>query len=100
MRYSLDLKGTYRRSPLCDSAIRRKILERIEEYFDGEDLIRFRKFVKRFLDRQPNKPAARDEYQAFELAAADLKKLERYETRAWSRQMRAIRSFIEFSRNS
>jgi hypothetical protein len=41
-----------------------------------------------------------DECQALETAAAELGRLERYETRAWSRQMRAIRSFIELSRNS
>jgi hypothetical protein len=40
----------------------------------------------------------RDEYQAIELAAANLDRLERYDTRAWSRQRRAIRSFIELSR--
>ena len=41
------------------------------------------------------KPQGGDEYRALELAAPDLDALERYETRAWSRQMRAIREFIE-----
>jgi len=36
----------------------------------------------------------RDEYEALEAAAADLIRLERYERRAWSRQKRAIRSFM------
>ncbi len=36
----------------------------------------------------------RDEYEALEAAAADLIRLERYERRAWSRQKRAIRSFL------
>jgi hypothetical protein len=36
----------------------------------------------------------RDEYEALEQAAADLVRLDRYERRAWSRQKRAIRSFM------
>lgn len=36
----------------------------------------------------------RDEVEAFCEAIPDLKKLERYERRAWSRQKRAIRDFI------
>ena len=36
----------------------------------------------------------RDKYEALEAAAADLIRLERYERRAWSRQKRAIRSFM------
>ena len=36
----------------------------------------------------------RDEYEALEEAAADLVRLDRYERRAWSRQKRAIRSFM------
>lgn len=36
----------------------------------------------------------RDEYEALEAAARDLIRLDRYERRAWSRQKRAIRSFI------
>jgi hypothetical protein len=75
------------------------IAARIEEYFDGEDLIALRRFVKRFRDKQPRKPRERDECQAMELAAHELDKLERYETRAWSRQMRAIRTFIELTQD-
>jgi hypothetical protein len=42
----------------------------------------------------------RNEYQALEEAIPDLVRLERYERRAWSRQQRAIREFlnIEFTR--
>ena len=36
----------------------------------------------------------RDEHEALEEATADLVRLERYERRAWSRQKRAIRSFM------
>jgi hypothetical protein len=35
-----------------------------------------------------------------ELAAHELDKLERYETRAWSRQMRAIRTFIKLTQDA
>jgi hypothetical protein len=72
-----------------------EIAERVEEYFDGEDLLALRKFVKRFMDKQPPKPRVRDEYQAMELAAADLDRLERYETR----QMRAMRTFCRTQPN-
>jgi hypothetical protein len=40
-----------------------------------------------------------NENKALELAARDLDALERYETRAWSRQMRAIREFIDIRRS-
>jgi hypothetical protein len=36
----------------------------------------------------------RDEYEAFQAAMPDLARLERYESRAWSRQKRAFREFI------
>ena len=36
----------------------------------------------------------RDEFEAFEQAAIDLIRLDRYERRAWSRQKRAVRAFI------
>jgi len=75
-----------------------EVAARIEEYFDGEDLIVLRRFVKRFMDKQPCKPRERDECEAMELAAPELDKLERYETRMWSRQIRAMRTFIELSR--
>jgi hypothetical protein len=62
-----------------------------------EKLIEARKFVKEFLDQvePPKVRQERTEYEAVELAASDLDALERYETRAHSRQMRAIREFIE-----
>jgi hypothetical protein len=43
----------------------------------------------------------RDEYAALEAAATDLARLSRYECRAWSRQKRALRAFvnIKFMRN-
>jgi hypothetical protein len=74
------------------------ILERVEEYFEGEDLTALRKFVGKFLDRQPARPRQVDECKAFELAAPEIDRLERYESRAWTRQMRAIRNFIEIKR--
>jgi len=36
----------------------------------------------------------RDEFEAFEQAAIDLVRLDRYKRRAWSRQKRAIRAFM------
>jgi hypothetical protein len=36
----------------------------------------------------------RDEFEVFEQAAIDLIHLDRYERRAWSRQKRAIRAFM------
>jgi hypothetical protein len=56
--------------------------------------------VKNFLDRQPTKPRELDEHQALELAAPDLDRLERYEYRAWLRQMRAIRDFIDIKQSA
>ena len=48
---------------------------------------------------EPLEPARnsrdRDEYQAVEAAAPDLDALERYERRAWSRQMRAFGDFMD-----
>ncbi len=75
------------------------ILDRLEEYFDGEDLTAFRKFVKRFIRRQPAPPRKADEFTALELAGPEIDRLERYESRAWTRQMRALRSFIEIRRS-
>ena len=76
------------------------IIDMVEEYFEGEDLTAVRKFVKNFLDRQPTKPRELDEYQALEVAAPDLDRLERYEYRAWLRQMRAIRDFIDIKQSA
>jgi hypothetical protein len=39
----------------------------------------------------------RDEFDAMRLALPDLRRLERYERRAWSRRKRAIRDFIEIT---
>jgi hypothetical protein len=41
------------------------------------------------------KEQERDEYEALEAAILDLIRLGRYERRAWSRQKRAIRKFME-----
>jgi hypothetical protein len=46
------------------------------------------------LARNQIKASQRDEYEAFEAAVRDLVRLDRYESRAWSRQKRAIREFI------
>jgi hypothetical protein len=75
------------------------ILDRLEEYFDGEDLTAFRKFYKRFVRRQPAPRGRADEFTALELAGPEIDRLERYESRAWTRQMRAMRSFIEIRRS-
>jgi len=72
------------------------ILTFVDDDLDAEEHSKFRKFVRKFLKQHPIRPQREiDEYQALELASADLDRLERYETRAHSRQMRAIREFIE-----
>jgi hypothetical protein len=76
-----------------------EILEAIEEYFDGEELTALRKFVKGFIRRQPATPQKVDEFTALELAGPEIDRLEYYESRAWTRQMRAMRSFIEIGRS-
>jgi hypothetical protein len=64
-------------------------------------LQKFQAIEQRLAEMQrSHKSLEGDECQALEAVAAELDRLERYETRAWSRQMRAIRSFIELSRNS
>jgi hypothetical protein len=75
-----------------------EILEAVEEYFDGEDLTALQKFVRRFMRRQPAPPQKVDEFTALVLAGPEIDRLEYYESRAWTRQMRAMRSFIEISR--
>ncbi len=77
----------------------RESLERIEEYFDGEELTALQKFVKRFLYRQPAPPRQVDEFTALELAGPEIDRLERYESRAWTRQMRAMRTFLEIAQS-
>jgi hypothetical protein len=58
--------------------------------------------LARDLARKQIEQQQRDEYQAPEVAIPDLIRLERYARRAWSRQQRAIREFmnIQFRRNS
>jgi hypothetical protein len=48
----------------------------------------------RDLARKEIEQQQRDEHQALEAAIPDLIRLERYERRAWSRQQRAIREFL------
>jgi hypothetical protein len=47
--------------------------------------------------REPKPLAMRDEFDAMRLALPDLKQVERYDRRAWSRRKRAIRDFIEIT---
>jgi hypothetical protein len=47
------------------------------------------------LARQQIEAGQRDEYEAFQAAIRDLVRLDRYESRAWSQQKRAIREFIK-----
>ena len=49
---------------------------------------------ERALDLARQQIKERDEFAAFEQAAIDLVHLDRYERRAWSRQKRAIRAFM------
>jgi hypothetical protein len=77
-----------------------EILEAIEEYFDGEDLTALKNFIRRFMRHQPVPPLKVDEFTALELAGPEIDRLERYESRAWTRQARAMRSLFEISRSS
>jgi hypothetical protein len=49
---------------------------------------------ERALDLARQQIKERDEFEAFEQAAIDLIRLDRYERRAWSRQKHAIRAFM------
>ncbi len=49
---------------------------------------------ERALDLARKQIKKRDEFEALEQAAVDLIRLDRYERRAWSRQKRAIRAFM------
>ena len=49
---------------------------------------------ERSLDLARQQIKERDEFEAFEQATIDLIRLDRYEQRAWSRQKRAIRAFM------
>jgi hypothetical protein len=77
-----------------------EIFERLQEYFDGEDLTALKKFAKRFIRRHLVPPRKVDECTALVLAGAEIDRLERYESRAWTRQARAMRSLFEISRSS
>jgi hypothetical protein len=76
-----------------------EILEAVEEYFDGEELTALRRFINRFMRRQPAPPQKVDEFTALELAGPEIDRLEYYESRAWTRQMGAMRNFMEISRS-
>jgi hypothetical protein len=77
-----------------------RILNLAAEHLEGKDLTAFRKFVKKLRDRQRPWPGQVDPCKALELAAPEIDSLERYESRAWTRQMRAMRNFIEISRST
>ena len=64
----------------CATANRRSVAKPAEE--------------ERALDLARKQIKERDEFEAFEQAAIDLIRLDRYERRAWSRQKRAIRAFM------
>ena len=53
-----------------------------------------RERIARKLARKQIEEHQRDDHEALEEAAADLIRLDRYERRSWSRQKRAIRSFM------
>ena len=65
----------------------------IKELLEGSDSIE-RKRIARKLARKQIEEHERDDHEALEEAAADLIRLDRYERRSWSRQKRAIRSFM------
>jgi len=73
-------------------AVRKQKLATIERLRDPAAV----PFVQRQKQpRQQNEQQQHDEYEAMERAAADLTRLERYERRAWSRQKRALREFVD-----
>ena len=47
------------------------------------------------LARRQIEEQERDEHEALEAAAVDLVRLDRYQRRAWSRQKRALRDFLD-----
>jgi hypothetical protein len=75
------------------------ILNLAEEYLEGKDLTGFRRFVKKLRDQQRPWPGQLDQYKAVELATPEIDRLERYESRAWTRQMRAMRTFLDIARS-
>ena len=56
-----------------------EIFERLQEYFDGEDLTALKSFAKRFIRRRLVPPRKVDECTALVLAGAEIDRLERYE---------------------
>jgi len=56
-----------------------------------------RERIARKLARKQIEEHQRDDHEALEEAAADLIRLDRYERRSWSRQKRAIRSFMNLN---
>ena len=65
----------------------------IKELLEESDSIE-RKRIARKLARKQIEEHERDDHEALEEAAANLIRLDRYERRSWSRQKRAIRSFM------
>jgi hypothetical protein len=61
--------------------------------------LNLRKFIKRSVRNQLKPPVNVDEFTALELAGPEIDRLERYDSRAWMRQMRAMRSMIEIKRS-
>jgi hypothetical protein len=69
--------------------VRLKALLQEPDNIDEQTIERARKQVK-----EREEIEGRDEHQALEAAIPDLKRLVRYERRAWSRQKRALREFM------
>ena len=66
-----------------------KALLQEPDNIDEQTIERARKQVK-----EREQIEGRDEYKALEAAIPDLKRLDRYQRRAWSRQKRALREFM------
>ena len=75
----------------CDMIVpvQLKALLQEPDNIDEQTIERARKRVK-----EREQIEGRDEYEALEAAILDLKRLDRYERRAWSRQKRALREFM------
>jgi hypothetical protein len=69
--------------------VRLKALLEEPEDIDEHAIERARKRV-----REREQIEGRDDYEALEAAIFDLKRLDRYQRRAWSRQKRALREFM------
>jgi hypothetical protein len=70
---------------------------RIKALLEEEEPGEQREELALALARQEIQRQQRKEYEALEEAIPDLIRLERYERRAWSRQQRAIRSFLNIN---